>query len=141
MRYFIIFSVFLFVISCVTVKDKKNEGKGVFLNPEGEMVPVLLQGFVMGEEVDNDNSLITYPLRDVRVSVSKIESSDAITVATLSAGKGFFSISPDYISGRDKSKYKYLVRFEKPGYQTVTKLYLLPSEEASRINVVLKRVR
>lgn len=139
MRNIFFIIIVLFISSCVT--EPINKKSKIFIGPDDQMTPIVVQGYVVGEEFEKESGSVKYPLRDVKISVSKVDGQDGITVTTLSTVRGFFSISPDYISSKDKTKYAYLVVFRKAGYEKVTKVLRLPSKDSSSLNVVLKRVQ
>lgn len=127
-------------ISCVTEPKKKKSD--VFIIPSRDMIPVLIQGYVYGEEYDKESkSNITFPLNNVKISVAKKADGESVSVSILSDNKGFFSISPDYVKKNSIKKYTYMVHFKKKGYLAVTKVLKLPSQKASRLNIILKRVQ
>jgi hypothetical protein len=111
----------------------------LFLTPNDKVVPITIQGHVLGEELEDSES-ITYPLKNVKILVNKASGGEGVSVATLSDNRGFFSISPDYVVKGKKAKKLYVAIFKKKGYHSLTKLLRLPSSKASRLNVSLKRI-
>jgi len=137
-----LFSILLFFIltSCVSSVAGTKKSR-IFFKPGVDMVPVLVQGRVMGEDIEEKKNNLKYYLREVRVSVKKTSGRSGITIASFSDNNGFFSLSPDYVPREEMKKHSYMVTFKKKGYQSQSRIMMLPSPEASSLNISLKRIK